>query len=468
VSAVLGPEGRSVEEDRTRGRENAIAVWTRSMEDPIASVSAAVREMCMALIDRRVLDAASRGGQSTMKLVSSAGVRCGAILLEQHNPDFLPRYQRAFLSAAQGTAAEVEVATAFEDAYAIDSAVIDMLRVRIDPAAAPAVETRPRLPRWSVRALPQVDLWYHGLAIVGVERAELLAQYDQEYASAIEQAKRDRGLVATRLDSLAEYFREEFGSKSEFRFLDQMPLFFQEATPEQMLAALEAVADRQTYRRDRVSPEASAGAAAAAQVFNKGSLRRALSRYVEALEQEWDVFYGEYWTETIGADSSSRAELGDFWEASVAPRLGDFLADRGLDGGTILVSSAVGPEGRLFIGDPRARDDNQVVVWSPPGSGSREPAYHVVKEICYSVVAPALEELVEEKPETISLRMTAAVRCGALVLDRYAPILAAGYRRAMMRSVGEDSGTATIGWFEDRFALEPEILTALRDEIGGR
>ena len=365
--------------------------------------------------------------------------------------------------AAIGSGADGEITTELEDAKAVDQAFIDMLRA--NAGAVAGVEPRPSLPRWSVRARPQIDLWYHGLAIIGVEREELLSMYDREYAGAIAQAKRDRGIVATRLDSLADYFRSEFESSSEFRFLDQLGLFFEDATLEQMLAALEAVADRQTYRRDKVSAVASDGAAAAAQVFDRVGLRRVLKRYVEALRQEWDVFYGQYWVETIAPDSTSRSALDDFWATSVAPRLADFLVERRMDGGTILLSAAVGPQGRLFIGDPNTNEDNLVIVWSRPGASPREPAYYVVKEICYAVVGPALEDLVEEKVENISLRMTAAVRCGALVLDRYAPVLAARYRRTMMRSVGADTVTATIGRFEERFSLEPEILTALQDEI---
>ncbi|UCG87215.1 MAG: hypothetical protein JSW71_01320 [Gemmatimonadota bacterium] len=335
------------------------------------------------------------------------------------------------------------------------------------PARANAVAawTGSQQPRWSVRLRPQVDLWYHALAIINVEREELLSRYDPSYAGAIARAKQDRGVGATRLDSLADDFRSEFGSRREFRLLDQLPLYFVDATLEQMLMALSAVADRQTYRRDKVAPEARDGAAIAAQAFSRASLRRVLGRFIEALEQEWQVFYREYWTEVVASDSVGRSELADFWTTTVAPQLEDILADRRLDGGTILVSSAVGPEGRFFIGDPRWAEDNQVVVSSPPGSGPLEPTYHAVKEICYGIVAPALQDLVDDKVETISLRMVAAVRCGAMVLDRYVPILAAGYRSTMMRAVGADTATATIGRFEERFALEPEILAALRNEI---
>jgi hypothetical protein len=400
-----------------------------------------------------------------MSVVGSASARCGALLFEKHNPGFLSAYQRAFLGASGETPPDAELATAFEAAYPVNNAVMDILRAGIAPVGMRAGEVRRT--GWRVRARPQVDLWYHGLATVGAARDTLLPQYNPAYPADMRQVKRGRGLAPTRLDSLTEYFRSQFRSRDQFQFFDQLPLYFQDATPHQMLTALEAVADRRAYRNDAVSPEAMAGASVAAQVFTRGNQRRVLKRYVEALQQEWDVFYGEYWEQTTTANLDRLSDLDEFWAVSVAPRLEDFFAQRWLDAGTIMVSPAVGPDGRLFIGAPSDRTDNQVVVWSPAGSSPREPAYHVIKELCYSVVTAALDGLVDMREETRPLRMTAAVRCGALVLDRYAPILSAGYRGAMLHGVGV-TGTATVRLFEGQFALDPEILAALSDEIAGR
>ena len=235
-----------------------------------------------------------------------------------------------------------------------------------------------------------------------------------------------------------------------------------------MLRALEAVADRQTYRTDVISPEALPGAALTSQLFNRNHLRRVLRRYVDALKEEWEVFYSDYWMETIAADTAGREALDSFWQVNVAPLLQDFLESRRLDGGTIVTSSAVGPEGRLSIGSPSVRDDNVVVVWSPSDASPRDPAYYMIKEICHTVVTAALEDLVEENEESLPLRTIAAVRCGALLVDSRAPILSAGYRRAMMRAVGADTAVSTIRRFEEKFALEPEFLNALRAEIERR
>jgi hypothetical protein len=326
-------------------------------KDANVSVSAAVREMCLPLVDDQVITAGTGSGQDPQTVASRAAVRCGALLLNQHNPDFVPRYEAAFLTAVGVRPAADERTAAFEQAYAVAPGVVDALRAKIEPEAVAATRAVPVGPHWSVQLRPQVDLWLHGLATIGLVEGDLLPKYSSEYAAEMALVKQSRGLGSTPLDSMAGYFKSEFESKREFRALDQIPLYFPRATPEQMLRALEAVADRQAYRTDVVSPEARAGAALTAQLFNKNNVRRVLGRYVDALQQEWEVFYDVYWTETVAADTASREALDDFWRVSVAPRLGGFLESRRLDGGTILVSPAIGPEGRLSIGDPFGRED---------------------------------------------------------------------------------------------------------------
>jgi hypothetical protein len=55
-----------------------------------------------------------------------------------------------------------------------------------------------------------------------------------------------------------------------------------------------------------------------------------------------------------------------------------------------------------------------------------------------------------------------------MVIDSYAPILAAGYRRAMLGAIGDDAAVSTVRRFEERFALEPEVLDAIQAEVSGR
>jgi hypothetical protein len=460
VSPALGRHGRFVRANALDGLDNAVAVWSPAGEEASAIVSAAVREMCFTVVDRGVVLAGVRVGMDAQTVGSRASVRCGALLFEAHNPDFLPEYTRSFLDASGNVSKESDLTDAFEQAYEVDESVIAALQRNISPEVAAAAQMEPPAPSWSVRARPQLDLWYHALATIGVEDEELLPKYNADYAAEMSRIKRDLGVFPTPLDRLSDYFRSELASKREFAFFDEVPLYFPTATPEEMLAALDAVSDRRVYQRDRVPPSAATGAVVATQVFHNNSLRRVLSRFVTMLRQEWEVFYQAYWYSNIDADSLGRAALDDFWAAIVVPRIDDFLERVRIDGGEILVSQPLGPKGRLLA--------NQVVVWLPSDAGPRDAAYNVIKEVCYVLVDEMLEDLVDDRDELPNIRINAAVRCGALVLDYYAPIMSAGYRRVMMRSLGADSVTNTVARFERRFQLEPAVLEALREEIRRR
>lgn len=319
-----------------------------------------------------------------------------------------------------------------------------------------------------VRSRPQLDLWYHGLATIGVEDEQSLPKYNPDYAAEMSRIKRDLGVFPTALDSTSDYFRSQLESLEEVDFFDMAPLYFPTSTPEEMLSALEAVADRRAYQRVRLDPGIRVGAIMAADAFQNSRARTVLKRFVTTLQREWDIFYGDYWRTSIVADSAGRAVLDEFWATTVAPRVHGFLERLRLDAGDIVVSPAVGPEGRLWQGNPQVRDDNQVVVWLPSDAGPRDAAYNVIKEVCYALVDRMLEDLVDDRDELPQARTNAAVRCGALVLDFYAPILSAGYRRAMMRSVGADTLTSTVGRFEAQFHLAPAAIEALRNEIRPR
>ncbi len=468
VSPALGQNGRLVQANALEGLNNAVAVWSPRGPSNGAIISAAVREMCFTVVDRRVLVAGVRSGMDPQVVGSRGSVRCGAMLFEAHNPAFLPEYERTFLRIAGGDVEDGDLTDAFERAYDVDERVISALQRHIDPGARVSDQDRVPAPSWIVRARPQLDLWYHALATIGIENEQVLPKYNPDYAAEMTRIKRDLGMFPTPLDSMSDYFRSRLESSSEVEFFDKAPLYFPTASPEEMLSALEAVADRRAYQPDRLVPAVRIGAILATQVFQSGSSRRVLKRFVTTLRQEWDVFYRDYWHENIHADSAERAALDEFWTTMVAPGLEAFLQRLRLDGGDIVVSPSVGPEGRLWEGDPMGREDNQIVVWNPSDVGPRDPAYNVVKEACYALVDQMVEDLVEDRKEIADVRMNAAVRCGALVLDRYAPIMSAGYRRAMMRSVSADSVTATVSRFEERFQLEPNVLEALRSEVWKR
>ena len=62
---------------------------------------------------------------------------------------------------------------------------------------------------WELMSSPQVDLWYHGLALVGFDQIEGLPLYNVLYVQRVQEA-RDSAGVSTKLDQLAASLLDEF------------------------------------------------------------------------------------------------------------------------------------------------------------------------------------------------------------------------------------------------------------------
>ena len=85
------------------------------------------------------------------------------------------------------------------------------------PLAGQAVPKVSGGPGWAVRSAAHVDLWYHGLAVVGFEGFSPLPLYSPEYAERIRRAKEAQGVYPTTLDRLRSYFRVAEAAYKSFR-----------------------------------------------------------------------------------------------------------------------------------------------------------------------------------------------------------------------------------------------------------
>ncbi len=310
---------------------------------------------------------------------------------------------------------------------------------------------------WTLVNAPQVDLWFHGLAVVGFRGFGPLPLYDPGYGVRIRLAKDSLGVFPTALDRQAERFRTAFEQDSNFEVLHFVPLYFAAADRGAMLEALRAVSRQRTGVPAVADPRTRFGAAAVAAVLRRPEERRMLGAFADALDREWREFYGDYWAKLWAERGARVAELQTEWDARFAAPLADYLRAQRLDRGIIFLSPALGADGRIFEGDPADRTDNLVAV-RVPGSGdtSDVPLYAAVRELCYPAVRQALAGEPASASRVAAERTSsdAAMRCGTLLLNARAPALLPGYRRAF----ASDTLTAT---FEAAYPLDPALASAL-------
>jgi hypothetical protein len=323
--------------------------------------------------------------------------------------------------------------------------------------ASPAHAQLPVPGAWTFVSSPHADLWFHGLAVVGFEGFTPVPLYSRDYAAQVRAAKTERGMAPTALDSLAGALRGSLERDSTFELFHFIPLYFGVSSVTEMLGALNDVA------RGRRPTDFGSGAVAS--VLTSRRQRRVLGEYVRALELEWDLFYREYWEETRAATARHIVASQQLWNRRLGPVLDSFLRARRAIGGVALVSPAVGPEGRVFGGQPGRPDDHVVAVMLAPRD-SLAAALLLVRELCYPLATELTERLqigVADRvfAERVSSRV--AIRCGAMLLDRYVPDLTAAYRELYLAATAQEARGEDA--FMRAFPVDALLLRTLREEL---
>lgn len=90
---------------------------------------------------------------------------------------------------------------------------------------------------WRVAHDPFVDLWFHSLAVVGLDGYGPLPMYDAQYVAHVRATKADAHLTTT-LERRAAELHKAFVADSAFEALHFLPLYFAGTDPAVALPAL--------------------------------------------------------------------------------------------------------------------------------------------------------------------------------------------------------------------------------------
>jgi hypothetical protein len=324
--------------------------------------------------------------------------------------------------------------------------------------------------RWVVEGWEAVDLWFHTLAVAGVEGHGLLPMYSRQYAERVRTRKDSLGVYPTMLDGAAARIRRTVDHDDRLAFVHVLPLYFPGASVGDMLAALEAVARHQSGERVLSMPSLRFGTAVVADVFADSRSRDFLGDLVRVMRSEYDAFFREFRaSEITSRDAGAGQRAG--WSERLARDLADFFARVGLRGGTIVPSPAVGAEGRVVQFDPFGPGGRVVASGMSLRGGEDGTALNgVLKELCYAVIdRAAITDEDMDTGERERLRTRAAVRCGAMILQFHAPARLVGYRHQFVTAAAPDAAhPSSAAAFESVFPLEPDRLARVKAVIRGR
>jgi hypothetical protein len=322
--------------------------------------------------------------------------------------------------------------------------------------------------RWDVASSEAADLWFHALAVAGVGDEGLLPLYSRDYADLVRARKESLDVYPTMLDRAADRIQRTMHGDRGLAFLHVLPLYFPGASVEDMLAGLDAVASQPSGDRIFPAPGVRFGTSVVAEALPDVRGREFLRDLVRVMRNEHDAFFREFWARRIAPADAGLDTRRARWRDGLALDLAVFFDRVGMRTGTLVPSPAIGAEGRVVRLDPYGAEGWIVAAGTAlRGQGIGTALYGALKELCHTVVdrSRVLEQIAREP----TLRARAAVRCGAIVLQFYAPARLVGYRRLFVAAADPDADRPySAAAFEATFPLEQGLLDRIKDVIRGR
>lgn len=314
---------------------------------------------------------------------------------------------------------------------------------------------------WRIDTREHVDLWLHGFALLQDDQS-LIPYFRPGYRSALSQVRPAGGLMEANRSQLQRRFSENTNLTSA-QFL---ALYF--ATWDDLRRGVERfVRDNGDVRQARNQEELRMYATVRT-YFPTAEDRDWLTLFVRSLDDERARFYRGYWLQQQQRRASMRSAVDGLWNGTYRNALSRFMRNSLQREGVVLLSLPLGGEGRtLSVGG----NDNFVAVTFPDDSEEpRDAMYVIAHEVVGSVATAAVRDnssaADERSGDTAKWTTLAAVRGGAMLLERVAPDLVAGYQRYYLKTArvpvpaGDPSAT-----FNATFPLPAQIVTALDRQI---
>lgn len=301
-----------------------------------------------------------------------------------------------------------------------------------DHLAAQGVTPAPPAPVWEIRTAPDVDLWYHGLAVIGFRGFGPLPMYDPGYASMVRTEKIKRGSQPSILDRNAALLKAAFSRDSAFEVMHFLPLYFLAPGNGDAIPGLRAVARGKITNEKKAESGNPPVLAAVAGVIRTRRQRELLGMFIDGLEDERRAFYDDFTRRNRESRRKMHEAFSTYWNDSLSPSIAPFLNNVAPSGGSIILSPPLGGEGRSIKmrASPTSAATIVVVGSSYSGTDLHTPAVSLVRELCFPIVRRAIEPVqpaIRHRIAAERLSSIAAVRCGAQAMERHIPSLLAPY-----------------------------------------
>lgn len=310
---------------------------------------------------------------------------------------------------------------------------------------------------WPVITRQHVDLWLHGYAMLLRDTANVPV-FRPGYRDKVQAVKQQRN-VTTMLDANRERLQARLAQSPALVNGQFAPLYFANFDQMRQLIGLFIQAEGNIQRAgDQATAQYFA---VLRQSFPTAADRDWLRLFTESLEDERRQFYQAYWTTEHGARLPLVRAADSLWQQTYRAKLTRFLNNTQQESGDIILGLTLGGEGRTVNFGSR---QNAVAV-TMPERDPREAIYVFAHEVVSSIVSTAINDNITPTDQRAGLgaryMATGTVRGGAMLLERAAPELVAGYVRYYL----EQAGVSTSGNINARFATTFPLPDIIRQAI---
>jgi hypothetical protein len=318
---------------------------------------------------------------------------------------------------------------------------------------------------WTVRTREHVDLWLHGYALLQRDTARI-PFFRRGYRDRMLAERRQLG-VTTALDLNADRLTARLTANPALVNGQFVPLYF--ASFDELRRAVDLFFRVEGEPRAAGSQEGAFYVALLAASFPTSADRDWVRVFMQSLVEENDRFYRQHWTDAQRRQAPALTAFEAVWRETYAARFERFLTNTQQARGEILLSLPLDGEGRTLAA-AAGRSALTAVQFPDDAANAVEALYVFVHEVVIPVVTTSIADNVTPAEQRSGVADQyaghGAVRGGALLLERVAPELAAGYMRYYLRAARVPAPTGDPrAAFTAAFPLPELIVGALNRQL---
>jgi hypothetical protein len=318
---------------------------------------------------------------------------------------------------------------------------------------------------WPIRTREHVDLWLHAYALLTAD-SNLVPYFRRGYRDRLVSLRRQRN-VTTLLDGgnrstlLARLdVNPSLATGGQF-----LPLYFE--SWEQMRQVIDLFLRANGNPGATNDPNARTYIAILAGAFQTAPDREWLRQFAAAVDDESRKFYHDYWTSEARGHAGVIAHTDSLWQRQWRPSLQRFLNNTQQQNGELYLSLPLGGEGRTIH---YGKQQNAIAVPVPDGADQPDVVLYVfAHEAAGTVASTAIEDNTTPADRrtgtTTRYEQSAAVRAGALLLERTLPSAVPGYMRYYLQQAGRAAPNDPRAAFATAFAVPDAVRDAIARQL---